>query len=147
MTNTITKVQARSSRWKLLGKIFAVLLSIIVVLVIFVLVHFKFSPRIGSDPTGERLQRLQASLHYSEGKFKNPIETNMDIPLRAMGSVIWENLTGGAKRRPAGALPTVAFDGSMWQSLPDSSYSIAWFGHSTVLVKMNGLTILCDPVF
>jgi L-ascorbate metabolism protein UlaG (beta-lactamase superfamily) len=147
MTKTISQVPSSRSRWKILGKILAIVLSIIAVVVIFVLVHFKFSPRIGSDPTGERLQRLQASPHYADGKFKNPIETNMDIPLRAMGSVIWENLTGGAKRRPAGPLPTVAFDGSLWQSLPDSSYSIAWFGHSTVLVKMNGLTILCDPVF
>jgi L-ascorbate metabolism protein UlaG (beta-lactamase superfamily) len=30
---------------------------------------------------------------------------------------------------------------------PDTGLHAAWFGHSTVLVKLNGFTILTDPVF
>jgi L-ascorbate metabolism protein UlaG (beta-lactamase superfamily) len=34
-----------------------------------------------------------------------------------------------------------------WQDWPDTGIHAAWVGHSTVLLKVNGVVILTDPVF
>jgi L-ascorbate metabolism protein UlaG (beta-lactamase superfamily) len=34
-----------------------------------------------------------------------------------------------------------------WQDWPDTGIHAAWVGHSTVLMKVNGVFIVTDPVF
>ncbi len=34
-----------------------------------------------------------------------------------------------------------------WQQWPDTGLNAAWIGHSTVLLKIDGVTIITDPVF
>lgn len=34
-----------------------------------------------------------------------------------------------------------------WRKWPDSGIHAAWIGHSTVLMKVNGFTIVTDPIF
>src|SRR5258708_21303450 len=45
--------------------------------------------------------------------------------------------------RPIGQ-PTLRPDPRQW---PDTGLHAAWLGHSTVLLKVDGTTILTDPVF
>src|SRR5258708_8489591 len=45
--------------------------------------------------------------------------------------------------RPIGQ-PTLRPDPRQW---PDTGLHAAWLGHSTVLLKVDGMTILTDPVF
>jgi len=45
---------------------------------------------------------------------------------------------------PANALPSVRTD---LGALPDEGLWLVWFGHSSYLLKWEGLTILVDPVF
>lgn len=131
----------------LLKKIFLFVIVPILVLLTFVLMYLIFSPRVGSDPKGERLERIRSSPNYRDGKFQNVVATNMDMPARVMLRVIWEVLRGGKGREPKSAIPTVQFDRKAWEAVPDSAYAIAWFGHSSVLIKLDGLTFLFDPVF
>ena len=116
-------------------------------LVLAVLLYFQFAPRIGSDPAGARLARIQGSPHYKEGKFWNVVETNVDMPPSKMARVTWQFIKGGEGREPKGIIPTVPFDHEAWAAVPDTSYAIAWFGHSSLLIKLGGLTFLCDPIF
>src|SRR5690349_7851566 len=46
-------------------------------------------------------------------------------------------------RRPIAA-PALRPDPRAW---PDTGLHAAWLGHSTVLLKVDGMTILTDPVF
>lgn len=123
------------------------LLGIVVVFLAWLFLYFQFSPRIGSDPTGDRLERIQASPHSEAGKFRNVVETNMDMPMSVMAKVAMEMLQGGAAREPKDTLPTVDMDRAAWEAVPDSSFAVAWFGHSSLLIKMGGTTFLVDPVF
>lgn len=109
--------------------------------------YFQFATRVGSNPKGDRLIRVEASPNYRDGAFQNLVETNMDIPWRAMAGVIWEGIVGGTESEPKDTIPTVRFDREAWERVPDTDFAISWFGHSTVLIKMDGLTFLCDPVF
>src|SRR6476619_6691539 len=54
----------------------------------------------------------------------------------------WKQYAGDMKR-PIGA-PAMRPDPRMW---PDTGLHAAWLGHSTVLLKVDGTTILTDPVF
>jgi L-ascorbate metabolism protein UlaG (beta-lactamase superfamily) len=47
------------------------------------------------------------------------------------------------RKRPVNAAPRIPDIGS-W---PDTGLHAAWIGHSTVLLKVDGFTILTDPVF
>lgn len=127
--------------------VFLWILGIILVLLVWLMLFFQFSPRIGGNPTGERLARIEASPNYKDGKFQNVVETNMDMPVTVMAKVMYEMLRGGDAREPKDTLPTVAMDLAAWKAVPDSSFAVAWFGHSSLLIKMGGTTFLIDPVF
>lgn len=124
-----------------------VFLLVVLAFAMALLLYFLFHPRIGDDPTGERLARIQGSAHYKEGKFQNVEETTMDMPPSKMARVMWQFIKGGEGREPKSIIPTVAFDREIWDAILDSSYAVAWFGHSSLLIKMGGTTFLCDPVF
>jgi L-ascorbate metabolism protein UlaG (beta-lactamase superfamily) len=123
------------------------LLGTVVVLGIALLLYFRYAPIVGSNPTGERLARIQASPNYRDGKFHNVVETNVDMPVRSMARVMWEFMKGAEGREPKDTIPTVPFDRAAWDAVPDTSIATAWFGHSSVLIKVDGVTFLCDPVF
>lgn len=123
------------------------LLGSIAMLVVAFLLYFALAPRIGSNPVGDRLARIQASPNYKDGKFQNLVETSMDMPFGKMLGVMWQFMKGGEGREPKDTLPTVDLDVAAWQAVPDTSFAVAWFGHSSLLIKMGGITFLVDPVF
>ncbi len=131
----------------MLKRIFLFVVLPILVVVIFVFMYLMISPRVGGRPKGDRLARIEASPNYRDGKFQNLVETRMDMPFGVMMKVLWQVLAGGEGREPKDPIPTIQFDRKAWEAVPDSSYAIAWFGHSTVLIKLEGITFLVDPVF
>lgn len=127
--------------------ILLVILALVGALVFAFVLYFAFAPRIGSNPSGERLARIQVSPNYKEGKFQNVVATNMDMPMGKMLSVLVEFMKGGEGRGPKDTIPTVDLDLTAWKAVPDTSFAVAWFGHSSLLIKMGGTTFLIDPVF
>ncbi|MEZ4739618.1 MAG: MBL fold metallo-hydrolase [Flavobacteriales bacterium] len=109
--------------------------------------YFALAPRIGSDPSGDRLQRIKALPNFDKGKLHNAVATNMDMPMSTMAGVMWEFAKGGEGREPKQTLPTVPFDRAAWDAVPSTSFATCWFGHSSLLIKIGGITFLVDPVF
>lgn len=123
-----------------------ILLGLVAALGLALVLHFSFAPRIGADPAGARLQRIMASLNQVDGRFRNVAETRMDMPASAMPGLLWEFIKGGKGREPEDTIPAAAFDPAAWAAVPDSTLAVCWFGHSTLLIKVDGLTFLTDPV-
>lgn len=98
----------------------------------------------GQNPAGERLARIQKSANYRNGSFQNLSTT----PVMAEDSSFWKTLRAWSNKskesKPAQPLPSVR---SNLKTLPDGPPVIVWFGHSSYLLKVNGLHILVDPVF
>lgn len=136
-----------SFRSKRVRMTLSVLLLVVLGLGLALVLYFAFAPMVGSNPKGERLARIQASPNYRDGKFQNVVETDMDMTIGTMAKVMWEFATGAEGREPKDTLPTVPFDRAAWEAVPDTSIATAWFGHSSLLIKVDGLTFLCDPVF
>jgi len=57
-----------------------------------------------------------------------------------------EFLCGGERRVPRGPLPSVD-PRPAWSTAPESGLRATWLGHSTVLVEIDGLRVLTDPVW
>ncbi len=101
----------------------------------------------GRRSEGLRLERMQASPRWAGEGFRNlhPIppglrDTNAPRPSLA------DFLCGGERRVPRGELPLVA-PADAWSRRPSSGLRATWLGHSTVLVEIDGLRVLTDPVW
>lgn len=127
--------------------VFLVLCAVLLVPVVYLIIYFRTAPRIGSNPKGERLQRIQALPNYHDGKLHNQERTDMSMPFTILLKVMWTMLKGPGDREPKQPLPTLAFDPAAWERIPDDQVGLCWFGHSCLLIKLNGLTFLTDPVF
>ncbi|MFZ1693659.1 MAG: MBL fold metallo-hydrolase [Flavobacteriales bacterium] len=124
-----------------------ILLGLLAALGLTLVLYFSFAPRIGTNPEGARLERIKASPNQVDGKFQNVVETNMDMPFGTMLGVLWEFVKGGSGREPKDTIPVVDFDAAAWAAVPDSAIAVCWFGHSSLLMKVDGVTFLTDPVF
>lgn len=94
----------------------------------------------GTQPSGERLARVQQSPQYTNGKFANPLPEQMDI----WGSMK-QMFGGGDYKVPKQPVPIAApTDLSV---PPATGLRITWMGHSSMLIEIDGLRFLTDPVW
>lgn len=124
-----------------------IVLSCVALFVALFIGYFSFAPRIGSNSKGERLSRIQALPNYRSGKLNNLVETNMDMGFGTMLGVMWEFIKGAPGREPKAVIPNLPFDRKVWDDLPDTGVAFVWFGHSSLLMKVDSITFLIDPVF
>lgn len=124
----------------------------------FLLVIFLFGiwlwvdvyPRLGTRPGKSDQARFLKSPQYNSSKkeFQNRLPKlieemrkknfNLDLVVR------W--FSPGVNRQPGRLLPEMSPDLKEFMSVEGGPKAI-WFGHSTILVSLNGRTILFDPVF
>ncbi len=102
---------------------------------------------LGKRSEGARLERIKASPRWSGDRFRNvqPIPPGLRDPNAAMPSLS-DFLCGGERRVPRGPLPATDPLES-WRSTPSSGLRATWLGHSTVLIEIDGLRVLTDPVW
>ena len=101
-------------------------------------------PVFGKAPAGARLQRIQHSPNYKDGRFQNPVPTAVTLEGTSLFKMLREYRNRPADTAPAGTVPSVRTD---LRALPADIDSVVWFGHSSYLLRIDGLHILVDPVF
>ena len=118
---------------------------LLITLVILSITVFMFmqQPSFGKLPSGSRLERIETSSNYKDGKFRNLIPTNTLAEGVSYFSMIIEFFGKGVDREPLKDLPSVKTD---LKKLDADVPVIVWFGHSTFLIKVRGKSILVDPV-
>lgn len=101
------------------------------------------SSSLATQQTRER--RITASKRFKGGAFQN------EAPVRMMNgfqpSMAWDFVAGGPGRTPTKPLPLFANTKAALQTAPSSSLRTTWLGHSTVLVEIDGVRLLTDPVW
>ena len=102
---------------------------------------------VATRPHNLRAERMQASRLWSGNRFRNvhpllPGLRDETVKRPSLGDFLW----GGERRVPSRPLPLVDPRG-YWRSRPGSGLRATWLGHSTVLLEMDGLRILTDPVW
>jgi len=101
---------------------------------------------LGTYAAGARLERMQASPMWAGDRFRNvhPILPNLRDPNVPMPS-IKDFICGGERRVPPGPLPSVS-PLAAWNKKPQSGLRVTWLGHSTMLIEIEGVRILTDPI-
>ncbi|TAL64439.1 MAG: MBL fold metallo-hydrolase, partial [Burkholderiaceae bacterium] len=102
---------------------------------------------LGKRADGLRLERMKASPLWAGDGFRNrypipPGLRNLEVPRPTLSDF----LCGGGRRVPRAPLPSVdPRDG--WRRPPGTGLRATWLGHSTVLIEIDGLRVLTDPVW
>ena len=101
----------------------------------------------GKRPEGQRLERMKASPLWAGEAFRNvhPIAPSLR-DTTAPRPTLSDFLCGGGRRVPRGPLPSLD-PREAWKKSPASGLRATWLGHSTVLIEIDGLRILTDPVW
>ena len=89
-------------------------------------------------------QRIRQSPNYAGGRFVNEVATNQ-LEIRELWSAVTDNIVPSKDQRPRKPLPVMPVDLSTLDSTSD--LKVIWLGHSTVLIQIDGIRILTDPVF
>jgi L-ascorbate metabolism protein UlaG (beta-lactamase superfamily) len=102
---------------------------------------------LGRKAEGERLERIKASPLWTGERFRNvhPIIAGLRDPNVSMPT-LGDFLRGGDRRVPRAPLPSVN-PLEVWAKPADSGLRATWLGHSTVLIEIDGLRVLTDPVW
>jgi hypothetical protein len=124
-----------------IAKVLVVLLVLAAMLVMSAVLVLQL-PTFGGEMTGERLARMQRSPEYVDGRFTNqpPYESTL---------ALWQNIrdyAGGQVRTPPFTIPVVPLVPGSLRLPPLAGLRAIWFGHATVLLEIDGVRIMTDPM-
>jgi len=126
------------SRSSIISASFASILSIVAVVVL------SGCAAIGQTPSGERQARIEQSSQWDGDQFRD-VMPRIDPNL---WSVVFAYLTEeNDNMEPKAELPIMERQAAELAQLPQDGLRITWFGHSTLLVEIDGYRVLIDPIW
>lgn len=102
--------------------------------------------QFGAKPTKSDLENYSKSKQWDGEKFLNIENTSMNISIRTMPKLLYRQFCHTKDRTPKVPLKIIPFDKEAFEK-PSQSTQFIWYGHSVLLLRMNSLTILIDPMF
>lgn len=98
-------------------------------------------PNIGTNPDDKRLSRYASSPEWHGDRFDNPLPMYSNIK----GGIfqLFESKPGEEPDRP---VPTVD-SSAVYARPPESGLRVTWFGHSSMLLEIDGTNLVVDPLW
>lgn len=128
---------------KIIKMILSVIASLIGVILFVGVLFLNLSPEFGAKSKGKYKSDIEASDNFKDGKFQNRVKTemmeNMDW------STVAEFFTDGNKV-PDWSIPVQQAPSDYFEKQSDTTTRLTWFGHSAVLLEMDGQKIFLDPM-
>ncbi len=128
---------------KIIGASF---LGLVLTLVIGGFLFTKLSPEFGGKPTAEQREAYQLLDHFEEGQFVNQTPTSMNMSASQILSLLGEYLRGVPHGTPESPVPVLKLDSAKVAERTDTLTRVTWFGHSAMLLEIDGQRILLDPM-
>jgi L-ascorbate metabolism protein UlaG (beta-lactamase superfamily) len=121
-------------------KFLLILAAIVAILAIAAFVVLRL-PQFGGKFEGARAERMHRSPEFIGGRFQN-------VPPQHDGSWI-ESIRlyrQGQIREPQFEIPVIPIAPAALKAPPSRELRAIWFGHSSVLIELDGVRIMTDPV-
>ena len=96
--------------------------------------------------TGLRKERMVSSPRFSGQRFRNTARVQPSLKPGSALPIAGEFFFGGGHRAPVAPLPSTS-PLERWATRVETGLRATWLGHSTVLIELDGLRILTDPVW
>ena len=96
--------------------------------------------------SSRRAERIAASPRFNGRVFVNTYPVGAGLRDDVDRPTLRDFLCGGVRRVPSGALPIVN-PLPIWATRPESGLRVTWLGHSTLLIEIDGVRVLTDPVW
>ena len=127
--------------WKLLATVVVVLALLVLALLAATWGVLRL-PAFGGTWEGARLARMQQSPQFTNGRFENtsPYVSKLSV-LREL-----HDFLGDEVREPAFEVPVLKMSADDLARPVASGLRSWWLGHASVLVEIDGVRILTDPV-
>lgn len=121
-----------------------VVLAIIALIVLLIgIIMIDTWSALGVQPAGERLERIRKSPQYTGDKFANPLPNQQASTSSILKKWFFETVPN---REPEISLPVIQRSAADFAT-PSSDLRVTWFGHSSLLVEIDGRRILVDPMW
>ncbi len=95
---------------------------------------------------GPRSARIQASPQFNGRTFANTYPVSIGFKDGVERPSLREFLCGGERRIPSGTIPIVN-PVARWAAPPETGLRVTRLGHSPLLIEIDGVRILTDPVW
>ena len=118
------------------------LIYILVIFAILIFIFLNVSPVFGASPDKNSKKIIENSENFIEGKFRNIKTTYTNFRTLEKKATLRDWFSPPKDKNPLNPLPTIKFIG---KDLAEGKF--VWLGHSTVLMKTEGLVVMTDPVF
>ena len=100
-------------------------------------------PSFGQRPEGARLERVKRSPQYRDGRFRNGLSLQDGEMAPLLKRWLFEK---NGFRVPTQPIPVTQLRADAFVTR-SSDLQITWFGHSTILIELEGKRILTDPMW
>lgn len=97
---------------------------------------------LGGKPDAERLARNALSPQWHDGRFSNPIPV-----VERLGRMVGELWNASDHVIPNVPLNFPRVEPARFEDSPQSGLRVTWLGHSTLLLEVDGVRILTDPMW
>ena len=125
---------------------FAIVLLLLFLAVAAVLLwSTQWLASFGGRLEGARLERARHSPQFHDGKFRNAQKSRMLTT--SYRQMLRRQLFGKEQRRPLHPIPVVTRTAHDYATPPASGLRATWIGWSSVLVEIDGHTVLTDPIW
>jgi L-ascorbate metabolism protein UlaG (beta-lactamase superfamily) len=117
------------------------LIVVCLALVVGVIVFLSMYPSFGGKSARGS---WTSSANYKKNIFVNQIVTPMDMQAREILPLLWEMIRPGTLRRPSHTITPKKLDLAAF--MESNEPHLAWLGHSASLIRLQGKTLLLDPM-
>jgi L-ascorbate metabolism protein UlaG (beta-lactamase superfamily) len=101
--------------------------------------------QFGAKVTKDLEKRYSESPQWDGKRFSNLEETGMDISPFQIPKLLYKQFFEKGGREPGAKLPILPFDREAFLA-PSNKMKFIWYGHSVLLLRILGKTILIDPM-
>ena len=123
-------------------KAVAIALGVLAALAAAITLTLAGCQSFGEHASGDRLARMRQSPEWRDDRFENPQAMWSD-----MRDALLHAFAGGPDVEPTGQVSFATTDPALLAVAPASGLRVTWFGHSSMLLEMDGQRLLTDPVW